>query len=98
MKTQPLTAPGNTAQLPKATVPLGGTQQLGQPTGLQTTPGTIGGFDDEEEEENSTITSVLAILATVAACAALAFQVLTAKSWVDTTEPEPREWAQYFEL
>ena len=79
-------------------MPLGGTQQLGQPTGLQTTAGTIGGFDDDEVDENTTITSVLAILALVAACAALAFQVLTAKSWVDTTEPEPREWAQYFEL
>ena len=98
LKTQPLTTPGATAQLPKATVPLGGTQQLGQPTGLQTTPGTIGGFDDEEVEENSTITSVLAILALVVALAALAFQVLTAKTWVDTTTPEPREWAQYFDL
>ena len=38
------------------------------------------------------------ILALVAALAALAFQVMTAKSWVDTTTPEPREWAQYFEL
>ncbi len=99
LKTQPLTTPGATAQLPKATVPLGGTQQLGQPTGLQTTPGAIGGFDDDDEvEENATLTSVLAILCLVAALSAFAFQYLTAKTYVEVEAPEPREWAQYFEL
>ncbi|WP_411845073.1 hypothetical protein AAFN60_14455 [Roseibacillus persicicus] len=96
MKTQPLTGGPGTAQLPKATVPLGGTQALGQPTGLQTTPGTIGGFDDDdEEEENATLTSVLAILALVAAIAALTFQFLTAKTWVDNTTPDARVWSDY---
>ena len=80
-------------------MPLGGTQQLGQPTGLQTTPGTIGGFDDEDEvEENATLTSVLSILALVAALAAFTFQFLTAKTYVEVDTPEPREWAQYWEL
>ncbi len=100
LKTQPLAAPGKTAQLPKATVPLG-TQQLGQPTGtgMQTAPGTIAGFDEEDDAvENTTLTSVLAIFASVAAAAALVLQVLAAKTWVDSTTPEPREFAQYFEL
>lgn len=66
---------------------------------MQTTPGTIGGFDDEDEaEESKTLTSVLAILALVAALAAFAFQYLTAQTYVSVEEPEPREWAQYFEL
>ncbi|WP_200392021.1 hypothetical protein [Roseibacillus ishigakijimensis] len=88
---------------PTATVPLksGGTSQLGAPTGtgMQSAPATIGGFDDDDEaEENGTITSVLAILALVAALAVFASQFLTAKTWVDTEEPQPRDWSQYFEL
>lgn len=101
LKTQPLTPAGDgTTALPKATVPLGGgTQQLGKPTGLQTTPGTIGGFDDDEEEEvSSTLTGVLAIFAFVAALAAFAFQFLTAQTWASVESGVSRTLSDIFNL
>lgn len=71
---------------------------MGQPSGLQTSAATIGGFDDDDEvEENTTITAVLAILALVAAIAAFALQYLAASTYVNVDEPEPREWSQWME-
>jgi O-antigen/teichoic acid export membrane protein len=98
LKTQQLSTGSGTKELPKATQPLGGaTKQLGG-AGLGSAGTTeIASFDDEEEDEASTVTSVLAILTLVAACLALAFQVVIAKSWVDAPEPT-REWSDYFGL
>lgn len=65
---------------------------------MQTSPGTIGGFDEEEEAGTSTATSVLAILAVVAAVAALALQIMTTKVWADSDNPNSREFSDAFSI
>lgn len=91
--------PLGTTELPKATVPLGAPQQLGQPTGLQAGADTIAGFDDDEEDAGTgTATSVLAILALVAALVALTLQILTTKTWADSDLPDTREFSDAFSL
>ena len=86
--------------LPKATVQLQApTQPLGTSISAPSQLGTLQSADDDDDEEgNEGIINILSIVGFVAALVVLAFQLMTANTWISAEDSQRKgEWSQLME-
>ena len=86
--------------LPKATVQLQApTQPLGTSFASPSQLGTLAAADEDEDEGgNEGIVNILSIVGFIAALVVLAFQLMTANTWISAEDSQRKgEWSQLME-